>query len=135
MDKDKASEARRGVRRGVKEVESLTERILKHREAVTPGKVTTILRKCGKPGCRCASGERHPTQLLYVTRGGALKRLYVPKKDLAGVRERSERYGALRKLRAELNKAFGQILTAVDTLEAALTERYEKGTPKEVGDE
>jgi hypothetical protein len=135
MDKDKASEARRGIRRGLTEVERLAERILKHRDEVTPGKVTTILRKCGKPGCRCARGERHPTQYLYVTRGGALKRLYVPKKDLAGVRDRSERYGALRKLRAELNKAFAGVLAAVDALEAALTERYEKGVRQEVGDE
>lgn len=130
MDKKRASEARKELRSELEALTGVASRIMDFREAVTPGRVTPISRVCGYPGCKCARGERHITQYLYVTRGGPLKRLYIPKKDYSGVFQRSERYGALRDARAELGRVYLRMLAAVDALEDALTEVYEKKTAK-----
>ena len=134
MDKGKASQARAAIRKAVKQFGSLGERMVQYRKPITPGKVTAILKTCGNPNCKCARGERHPTKLLYVTRGGPLQRIYIRLKDLEGVRERSERYRSFRRMRADLRKAFKQVLQEVDVLEAALTEAYVKNQPTEDND-
>jgi hypothetical protein len=37
------------------------------------------MRRCGEPGCRCATGERHGPYLYLAVRGGSRPRLlYVP---------------------------------------------------------
>ena len=134
MDKGKASQARVSIRGAVKELQSLGERIVRYRKPLTPGKVTAIMKLCGNPNCKCARGERHPTKLLYVSRGGPLQRIYIRQKDLEGVQERSERYRSFRRMRADLSKAFKQLLKEVDALEAALTEAYVKDQPAEGND-
>lgn len=131
MDKERASAARRDMRRTQQKVGTLVEELMRRRKEITVGKVTDILTKCGRSNCRCTRGERHVSHFLYVSRGGPLQRVYVRKNDVPTVRTRSERYVAFRRTRAELAKACKQLLNHVDVLEAALTEPYEKGKPTE----
>jgi hypothetical protein len=56
-------------------------------EEVLRGSVVERAVRCGKPSCRCASGELHPAVYLSVThRGGRTEQISVPHHLLAGVR-------------------------------------------------
>ena len=39
--------------------------------------------RCGKPGCRCARGERHAASYLFWREGGRLRKRYVPAAEAA----------------------------------------------------
>jgi len=126
MAREKASQARKGITEAKAKIDRLVNEVIAFRRQITPGKITTVLTRCGKKGCKCQRGDKHLSNFLYVSRGGPLKRLYVPDKDLTWVTERSERYRRLRSCRAELGKAFQALLAQVDELEQALTDPYAK---------
>jgi len=126
MDRDAASRARQRARRKAEAISKVVRELMDHKLEITPGKVTHLEVKCGKKNCRCTRGEKHPAHFLYVARGGPLKRIWIPKRDLASVEPRSERYRRFREARARLNKRFKELLANIDELEAALTVPYEK---------
>jgi hypothetical protein len=126
MKKAKASQARKEIAALKNQIDNLISRLISQRKEIIPGKVTAILTKCGKPGCKCAAGQRHLSHFLYVARGGPLKRIYLPKKDLHKVGEASERYRRYRSDRAGMAKVFKQLLARIDQLEKALTGAYDK---------
>ena len=43
------------------------------RPLVLRGTLTTFRRRCGKPTCRCATGEPHESPALTYTEGGRTK--------------------------------------------------------------
>ena len=62
---------------------------------MTSGPIQTLPKKgsihlqrvrCGKPGCRCARGERHAASYLFWREGGRLRKRYVPAAEAAAVR-------------------------------------------------
>jgi hypothetical protein len=66
------------------------------------GALFTLRRKCGKPTCRCATGEPHETPALAYTEGGRPKTLTLTDADLDAVRAGLARYN---QARAELDRA------------------------------
>jgi hypothetical protein len=42
--------------------------------------------RCGKPSCRCATGQRHLAYYRFWREGGRLRKRYVPRADLERVR-------------------------------------------------
>jgi len=61
--------------------------------------------KCGKPGCKCASGEPHLSLYLVQSQKGKPRQLYVPK-DLADqVRQAVNNYQNLAQILEELSEA------------------------------
>ncbi len=43
------------------------------------GSLVTVARRCGRPGCHCAtSATGHPTRYLTFSRDGRTRRVYVP---------------------------------------------------------
>ena len=53
------------------------------------GVVCAEWKKCGKPGCRCAKGKPHgPYFARFWREGGQLRKTYIRKADVAGVRAR-----------------------------------------------
>jgi hypothetical protein len=78
-------------------------------EEFVRGSVVLMRRKCTYPGCRkCASGERHPTWVLTVSRGGKTHTVYLGQKRLAAARRMTENYRRLSGLMeqiAEVNLA------------------------------
>jgi hypothetical protein len=66
------------------------------------GALFTLRRKCGKPTCRCATGEPHETPALAYTEGGRSKTLTLTDADLDSVRAGLARY---HRARAELDRA------------------------------
>lgn len=84
--------------------------------------------RCGKPNCRCASGDLHKGYYYYIRRvGGRLKKAYVPKRDveqlwrliqqsrLARKAERDTAVGS-RKLLSELRERSREYNTIITNL-------------------
>ena len=60
------------------------------------GTLTTFRRRCGKPTCRCASGDPHETPALRYTEGGRSKLITLAAADVAAVAAALARYEAAR---------------------------------------
>lgn len=59
------------------------------------GSVVTRRRRCGKPGCRCASGEQlHESVVLTYSQHGKTKMVQLPADQVAAVRAGTEAYRA-----------------------------------------
>jgi hypothetical protein len=70
--------------------------------ALLRGVLFTLRRKCGKPSCRCATGEPHESPALAYPSGGRTKTMTLTEHDVARVRAALERY---RMAREELDSA------------------------------
>jgi len=97
-------------------------------EALIEGSFVTLGRKCGKPTCRCASGEKHYSKFLSRSERGRTRLIYVPAGDEVEVARKAERYRRLRQSRAELMKLAATTAELADSLQHALAEPY---PPKE----
>ena len=49
------------------------------------GSLVTLRRRCGKPNCRCATGEAHETPALSYSMDGRTKTVTLREQDLAHV--------------------------------------------------
>jgi hypothetical protein len=78
--------------------------------ALLRGVLFTLRRKCGKPGCRCASGEAHESPALAYPSGGRTKTMTLTEQDVARVSAALERY---RVAREELDSAAGAEVAAL----------------------
>ncbi|MFH0916290.1 MAG: DUF6788 family protein [bacterium] len=75
-----------------------------------PGSLTLNLTRCGKPTCRCAQGEGHPSWVLTFTRGGRRRVERVPKEWVEDVRHRVEEGRAFKEAVAEIFAANAELL-------------------------
>lgn len=66
------------------------------------GTLTTFRRRCGKPSCRCASGEPHESPALMYRDGGRTRIVTLTQAGAAEVAPALERY---ERARAELEAA------------------------------
>ncbi len=69
---------------------------------VLRGSLFTFRRRCGKPNCRCASGEPHESPALSYVADGKAKTLTLTGADLVEVRAALARYESAK---AELDRA------------------------------
>jgi hypothetical protein len=74
------------------------------------GALTTFRRRCGKPSCRCATGEPHESPALTFTEGGRSKTVTLSGAEVAEVTEALARY---ERARAELDSAADAGLAAL----------------------
>ena len=81
------------------------------------GVLFTLRRKCGKPSCRCATGEPHESPALAYPSGGRTKTMTLTEQDVPGVGAALERYRAARQ---ELD---GSADVQVAALQAQITAR------------
>jgi hypothetical protein len=77
---------------------------------VLRGTLTTFRRRCGKPSCRCATGEPHETPALTFTEGGRTKTLTLSRAEVAEVKAALARY---QQARAELERAAQEGIVAL----------------------
>ena len=77
------------------------------------GSLVTLRRRCGKPGCHCAQGQRHEAPALSYSEHGRTRVVMLAQCDVAAVTAALERYRAAK---TELEE---QATTGL----AALTER------------
>lgn len=59
---------------------------------VLPGSLITLRRKCGKPGCRCATGALHESPALSYSVAGKTKMLTLSAEEVPAVRRAVTRY-------------------------------------------
>jgi hypothetical protein len=87
-------------------------------------------RRCGKPTCRCAQGELHPTAMVSAKIGGRTHNAYVPVAERETLRQETLAYRRLRRARAEIAKLTRQTLQLIDALQEALTRSYPPAKPR-----
>jgi hypothetical protein len=80
------------------------------------GALFTLRRKCGKPTCRCATGDPHETPALAYPAGGRTNTITLAHADVAAVRAALARYTAAR---AELDGAADAGIAALRSAIAA----------------
>ena len=66
------------------------------RPLVLRGTLTTFRRRCGKPTCRCASGEPHESPALTFTESGRTKTITLSATEVAEMASALARYEAAR---------------------------------------
>ena len=92
-----------------------------------PGSLSEQYNVCGKPGCRCKD-PRHPRrhgpyyQLNYVFRGKKTSR-FVPRQEVAQLREELARYKALRRSTEQWTGLALQIAQAERKMKPRLPQR------------
>jgi hypothetical protein len=73
-------------------------------EATLRGALHRQMRRCGKPGCRCADGELHGPYLYLSVRIGARSRMiYVPTEVVDEVARRVEATGRIEAALADIS--------------------------------
>ena len=89
------------------------------------GTVYTLRRKCSKPTCRCAEGERHATVVLTANITGKTRLWTIAADRVEELRERTEAYRQFRKARAAFLKQCVQrqaaMLRLIDAIGKART--------------
>jgi len=68
------------------------------------GNLSLRRRKCGKPNCRCASGELHASLYLVHSDAGKLRQIFVPKELEERVRQAVHDYQTLQKFLEEISE-------------------------------
>jgi len=105
--------------------------ILQTRLRMIRGSFVLLRKKCGKPNCRCATGETHPTSYLSISEEGRRRMVHVRSADVAVVREAAERYRRFREARAALARLSADLLSSVDALQDCLVDAYPPPKPDE----
>jgi hypothetical protein len=82
---------------------------------VLRGTLTTFRRRCGKPTCRCATGEPHQSPALAYTEGGRTKTLTLTDAEVAEVAVALARY---ERARTDLERAAEAGIAALRTRRA-----------------
>ena len=95
-----------------------TLRQLQRDQPMVQGSFYLLRRKCGKPNCRCASGQLHASWVLTRSEAGKDRIYPVPKDQRAQVRRWAQEYRRYQRARAALAKAHPQLLALADQMAA-----------------
>jgi len=93
-----------------------TLRQLQRAEPMLQGSFYLLRRKCGKPNCRCVSGDLHASWVLTRSEGGQDRIYSVPKEQRAKVRRWALEYRRYQRARAALAQAAPKLLALVDQM-------------------
>lgn len=74
-------------------------------------------RRCGKASCRCARGALHAGQAFSIRAGGRSRTLPLTGVDREALSRHVGAYRALRRVRTEMVRTFGELLKQADKLE------------------
>lgn len=72
------------------------------------GTVYPLRRKCSKPSCRCARGERHETIVLTENIGGKTRLWMIPEERIEEIRQETALYREFRRARRRFLKECGR---------------------------
>ena len=93
-----------------------TLRQLHRSQPMVQGSYYRLRRKCGKPNCRCASGQLHASWVLTRSERGKDRLYTVPEDQRARLRQWAAEYRRYQRARAVLIKRHGQLLALVDQM-------------------
>lgn len=83
---------------------------LSSRPFMLRGTLTTFRRRCGKPNCRCATGEPHQSPALTFTEAGRTRTITLSAAQVPAVAAALDRFAAAQ---AELDAAAAEGLAAL----------------------
>lgn len=90
--------------------QQLFGKLMKLTEMVN-GNVIQIYRRCGKPGCKCATGEKHgPALALHFKEEGRSQMVYLPRGNVTECRRRRTQYNRFKELTKQILSVNRQIL-------------------------
>jgi len=89
-----------------RQLRSRLHQLLSEAEGFLHGSLIEMARRCGKPGCRCASDDqaRHRSLCLGQTRGGKTTMIHIPAELEPRVRQWVENYRQAAELLEELSQ-------------------------------
>jgi len=93
-----------------------TLRRLQRSEPMVRGSFYLLRRKCGKPNCRCATGQLHASYVLTRSEAGKDRLYPVPKDQRAQVRKWAAEYRRYQRARAVLTRRQLHLLSLVDQM-------------------
>jgi len=93
-----------------------TLRRLQRSEQMVQGSFYLLRRKCGKPNCRCATGQLHAAYVLTRSEQGQDRLYTVPREQRARVRKWAAEYRRYQRARAVLAKRHLRLLSLVDQM-------------------
>jgi hypothetical protein len=117
-DRDRLSHMRQSLHELAKEIEQLVP-VFSERHPLVKGTVYEQRRKCGKPTCRCATGEPHSSMILSRSEEGRTRLLGIPSGHLKDLQVLTERYQRFRRARARLGQIYKKMVSLIDQLEEA----------------
>jgi len=95
--------------------------LLLERPALLKGTLIEVQRTCGKPGCKCARGQKHTCWQLSASVEGKTRTRNVPRQYLAKVKRLTHNYRRFRRARAACVRLNAQMLELINEMEAART--------------
>jgi len=90
-------------------------------EPMAKGTVYTLRRRCSKPSCHCARGDKHETVVMTASIGGKTRLWTLSDDQIPELRRRTERYRRFRQARTQLIKGQQEMLRLIDAIEKART--------------
>ena len=115
MKKAELSRQRRGLWQVWRSAERRVQR-MQRAEAMSPGSLYLLRRRCGKPTCRCRQGELHATWVVTRSEQGRVRLYRVPEPERAAVRRLTKSYREWQRARAALVKLTSELLRRLDAL-------------------
>jgi hypothetical protein len=106
-----------------------TLRALQRDAPMVQGSFYLLRRKCGKPTCRCARGELHPTWVLTRSEAGQHRLYPVPADQRGSVRRLAREYRRWQRTRALLSKQSSRLVAVVDQLAEHRLQRWPPPKP------
>ena len=94
----------------------VTLRRLQRAQPMVRGSFYLLRRKCGKPNCRCTTGQLHASYVLTRSEAGQDRLYPVPKEQRAEVRKHAAEYRRYQRARAVLVKRHLHLLALVDQI-------------------
>jgi len=73
------------------------------RHGVLRGALSVRMRRCGKPGCKCARGEKHRAVYLVYREGGRYRQVFIPRRQEMRARRWVKRYQEVQELLESLS--------------------------------
>ena len=113
MKRTELSRQRRGLWQLWRTAERLVRR-MQQAEAMCPGSLYLLRRRCGKPSCRCRQGALHATWVVTRSEQGRVRLYRVPAKERPKVRRLTEAYRDWQRARAALVKWIAELLRHLD---------------------
>jgi len=115
-ERDRLSRIRQSLYELAQELEQLVP-VFAARHPLVKGTVYEQRRKCGKPSCRCATGEPHRSMMLSRSEQGRTRLMAIPSGHLKDLQVLTERYQRFRRARARVGQIYQSMISLIDQLE------------------
>lgn len=116
----KVSKTRQALRQLVQRLPEVLQDAMSVRGEVLAASLSKTQKKCGKPNCKCALGEKHVVYQLSWTKDGRRRSAHIRPGDLLRLKDAVDRYRRLRQCRADLLKIASEAAALIDVLTETL---------------